>query len=148
MASVRIQRLSNLIKARVATLLIRDAKDPRLSLVTITKVDLAKDLTSCKVFWSSLSEGGKRSATEHALEDATPFLQREVARILDTRITPRLFFAFDPTLEGMERVSTLINQARNEDREAAINRGEDPDAENETDPSVAPPPEDDPERAG
>lgn len=124
MPSIRIERLQNQIKARIAMVLTRDVADPRMGLVTITRVDLAKDLAEAKVWWSTLAEGGQRTAIAHALDAATPFIQREVGAILKTRLTPKLQFRFDESLERMERLSGIIGDALAEDRENQVARGE------------------------
>ncbi|MAG55977.1 MAG: ribosome-binding factor A [Planctomycetes bacterium] len=124
MASIKIERLQEMIRQKVATVVMRDLADPRLGLITITKVDLARDMSSAKIYWSSLEPGGKRTAIEHALDQARGWVQREVARMLSTRITPQLEFSFDRAIEGVDRVSTLLREARDEDVEAARARGE------------------------
>lgn len=122
--SIRIQRLQELVLHRVAMVVLRDLNDPRVRLVTITKVKLAKDLSECRVYWSTLEEGGARSAVSHALTAATPFLQREVAAIMKTRVTPRLTLEFDSSIEGVERLSQILRSARAEDDERRRSRGE------------------------
>lgn len=111
------RRVSRLIQRKLADLLLREVHDPRIRLVTITKVELSRDRAHCKVFWSTLAEGGARTATQHGLDDARPFLQRRVGAVLRTRITPALQFVFDPSMEGVERVSRLLRKAQEEDEE-------------------------------
>ena len=128
MPSIRIARLQELIKKRVAMVLSRDLNDPRLLLVTVTRTELANDLSHCKVYWSTLEEDGGRRAVERGLEDAQGYVRREVARIMKTKVTPEIHFIFDQSIEGAERISRLIREAREEDTRNIINRGEDPDA--------------------
>jgi ribosome-binding factor A len=121
-----LERLQKLIQRKVATVLIRDLKDPRIGLVTVTRVELTSDHSHCKVFWSTLEEGAGRRRTARGLEDARGFVQREVAGALHTRTTPHLEFEFDPRLEGMERISSLLREALEEDRRTAAARGDAP----------------------
>lgn len=127
MPSIRIQRLRELIRQRVAMVLQRDVADPRLRMVTVTKVDLSKDLEHCKVYWSTLLEGGARTAVENGLSDARGFIQREVARIMKTRVTPALEFVFDKSIEGAEELSRILRAARQEDLANMRARGEIPE---------------------
>ncbi len=122
--SVRIQRLQSLIHSRIAMVFIRDLNDPRVRLVTVTKVRLAGNLEECKVYWSTLAEGGARTAVACAIDDARGYIQRSVAEILETRTSPHLVFIFDQSIEGAERVSRLIREARAEDDERARLRAE------------------------
>lgn len=131
-----ILRLQELIKQKVAMVVLRDLQDPRIRLVTITRVKLARDLSECKVYWSTLEEGGSRSAVAHALEDSRGWIQREVASVLETRKVPVLAFVFDPAIEGAERLSRILREARAEDERRAAER-----QEREPAPDPAPPPD-------
>jgi ribosome-binding factor A len=124
-----IERLQELIRAKVATMLIRDVSDPRLGMVTVSKVRLSADLERCVVFWSTLDEGAKRKLTEQALTSARGFVQREVAGMLHTRKAPHLVFEFDPSIEGAARISGLIDQAAKDDAERRALRPETPPAD-------------------
>lgn len=106
----RIQRLQSLIKARVAEILQRRMKDPRLGFVTITAVELDGELMACKVYWSVLGGERERQRNERALQHARRFVQREVAEILPTRTAPELRFVFDDSIEGSIRIQELIRE--------------------------------------
>ncbi len=115
MTNPRIARLQELIHEKIATMLLRDLQDPRLQLTTISKVVLSPDVEFCKVYWSTLKEGGARSATEFALSSARAYIQREVARTLRTRKAPHLEFHYDPSVAGAARIQELIRKVRAED---------------------------------
>ena len=116
--SVKIQRLQQIIKEKVARVLMRDVSDPRIGIVTITKVKLATDLSECAIYYSVLGDDGARSRCQHALNDARGFVQREVAGALRTRTTPHVVFAFDPSIEGSVRISRMIDEALADSRPA------------------------------
>lgn len=104
----RLRRLESQIKARVAEVLLREVADPRLGLVTITRVELDRELTVCKVWWSVLGDAATRRRNEHMLGHARGFIQREVARVLRTRTVPEVRFRFDESIEGAARMSKLL----------------------------------------
>lgn len=106
----RIARLCSLIKQRVAEVLQRGMKDPRLGFVTITSVELDRELTICKVFWSVLGDEKSRKLSEKALNHGRKFVQHEVAEILPTRTVPQLQFVFDESVEGVLRVHKLLDE--------------------------------------
>jgi ribosome-binding factor A len=133
MPSIKIARLQQLILQRVAIVLSREIADPRLNLVTITRVELTNDLEHCKVFWSTLEEDGARRAVERGLDMARGYIQREVARSMHTRVTPVLTFVFDQSIEGAEELARILREAQLEDRANMIARGEIPDDEGEED---------------
>jgi ribosome-binding factor A len=124
--SIRIQRLSSLLRRRIAEVLEHELSDPRARLVTITRVKLAKDLSTCIAFYSTLGTEGQRSSVGHMLEHACGYVQREAARVLKTRTTPRLSFQFDPSIIGAIEMTQKIDAALREDR---VRRGLPEDAE-------------------
>ncbi|MEZ6194403.1 MAG: 30S ribosome-binding factor RbfA [Planctomycetota bacterium] len=106
----KIERLQERIKFKVANVIQRDLADPRLGLVTVTKVKLARDLSECEVFYSVLGDDGARSKTARMLADSRGFIQSEVAKILATRRAPRLDFVFDESIEGSVRISEALRR--------------------------------------
>lgn len=110
----RIERLQSLIKARVAEVVAYELADPRRGLVTITRVEVDRELTKCKVYWSVLGDEKARKLNAHMLDHAAPYVQREVAAILHTRTSPRVTFLFDESIEGAVRVQGIIERLRTE----------------------------------
>ena len=89
----RISRLQEQIKARVAQIVSTEISDPRRGLITITKVKLDREMMTCKIYWSVLGDEKERVLNERMLEHASMFVQRQIARTLHTRISPRVKFA-------------------------------------------------------
>ena len=132
--SVKIERLQQAIKFKVAMLLQRDVNDPRMAgLITVTKVKLSRDLKHCTVYYSVLGEPGEESKARHLLDDARPWIQTEVAGSLRTRTAPALVFEFDPSIAGSARISELL---KDEVPPSAVN--EDAEEEDEDDADLQP----------
>jgi ribosome-binding factor A len=110
-------------------MLVRDLKDPRGGfLLTVTRVTVSKDLETCAVFYSVLGEDKEKRRAAMMLERAAPWIQREVAKGLRTRVAPRLHFEFDESIEGTAKMTQLLDQLA---RERASREGaEPPDAKN------------------
>jgi len=106
----KIERLQQVIKFKVSQIILRELQDPRVGLVTITFVKLAKDLSTCVVGFSVMGGASERSKCQHALDDARGWIQREVASILRTRRAPQLSFKFDESIEGSARIAELLRQ--------------------------------------
>ncbi len=115
--SIKIERLKQVIRFKVTQVLQRDISDPRIGLLTITKIDLKRDLSECTIHYSVLGDASDRSKCQHGLEDSRGFIQSQVAGALKTRVTPRLKFEFDPSIEGSIRISEMLRLDRegNED---------------------------------
>jgi len=110
-----IGRLQAQIQRRVAYCLQFEISDPRASFVTVTKVELSKDLARAKVFYSVLGSEADRSKTAHMLEGAAGFVRRQLGRVLETRTIPLLSWEYDPSAEDAANLSRLIAEARQRD---------------------------------
>jgi len=117
----RIERLEHLILETVAPLISHGLSDPRLAMVTVTRVRLSPDLSLARVNWSTIGDTAARSKAAHALDDARGYLTASVARSMRTRTTPRLEFHYDESIEKATRVSAILAELAREraEREAA-----------------------------
>jgi ribosome-binding factor A len=113
-ADIRLKRLERLALRRASEIVLHELSDPRLTFVTITRVELAADLSHGTIFWSTLGEGGQRSKVEHALRDAAPVVQSEIAKVFRTRRTPHVVFKFDKSIEGASRVAGILDAMKKE----------------------------------
>jgi ribosome-binding factor A len=112
----RTERIGEQIRGELARLLRQEVTDPRIGLVTLTRIDVAPDLSHAKVYWSSLdSVPHGRAGVAHAdsetakgLASAAGFLRSQLARVLATKRVPELRFAHDDALEtGAETLRLL-----------------------------------------
>jgi ribosome-binding factor A len=114
-----IARLQERIKERAAHCLQFEVNDPRASFITVTRVELTHDFSYAKIFYSVLGGESDKSKAEHMLKSAGGFIQRQVARVLETRRVPHLHWIFDGSTEHAADMDRLIREARARDR--AIN---------------------------
>jgi len=114
-----IARLQERIRERASHCLLFELNDPRASFITITRVELAHDFSYAKIFYSVLGGEADKSKAEHMLKSAAGFIQRQVARVLDTRRVPHMHWVFDGSTEQAADMDRLIHEARARDR--AIN---------------------------
>ena len=112
MADHRHERVEHLVAVELATLLQREAKDPRLAGVTISAVRMTADLREARVLFRILGDPAGLSAIERALARATPFLRARVGRRLGLRVTPTLRFEYDTTPDAARRVDELLRTTR------------------------------------
>jgi ribosome-binding factor A len=110
--SRRMERIDQQLKSEIARVLREEATDPRIRLVTLTRVDCAPDLSSALVFWSSLEADDEKSLRqiEAGLASAAAFIRRRIAQVLPLRRMPRLEFRFDPSLEQGARTLSLLRE--------------------------------------
>ena len=108
MAERRPERVAHLVQSELARLLIRDVKDPRLRLVTVTAVKMTPDLRVARVYVRTLEEGADHGDVIRGLQRATPFLRGQVGRALGLRVTPELRFEWDALPDTARRLDELL----------------------------------------
>lgn len=110
MASEKRQRqVAKRIQQRIAEILQREMKDPRVGFITITGVEISGDLGVAKVRWS-VYDPAERARTESLFAHAHGFLRTEVARELQLREAPQLVFEFDRGIEHAERIEQILRE--------------------------------------
>lgn len=122
----RTDRLGEQIQRELAEILMGGMRDPRLGMVTITAVEVARDLAHAKVFFTVMLEDQREDSIE-ALHSAAGFLRSEVGKRIRTRSVPQLHFLYDESVEKGAQMDRLINQAIAADRPADEQAGEQAD---------------------
>ena len=116
----RTERIGELLRGEIAKVLRKEISDPRIHLVTLTRVDVAPDLSNALVYWSSMAKGDGQGAMSpereeeiasigSGLESAAGFLRSRIARNLpNLRRTPALRFRHDASLELGSRTLEVL----------------------------------------
>lgn len=108
--SRRTERIAEQLRSEIARVLSVEATDPRIRLVTLTRVDVAPDLSRAVVFWSAIETDGAGSV-EHVgagLRSAASFVRSRLSQVLPLRRIPELHFRYDPSLvQGDEMLALL-----------------------------------------
>ncbi len=107
----RSDRIVEQIRRELAELIRLELKDPRVSLVTLTDVEITPDYAHAKVFYTTLAEAEQRAEIERGLKRSAGFLRRELGRRVRIHHTPELHFVFDASVERGTHLSQLIDQA-------------------------------------
>ena len=134
--SARMQRVADQIQRDLATLIQTEVNDPRVGMVSVTGVDVSRDLAHAKVYvtvlnsmsdsddvnQSTLTEPGALDQLEideniKALNKASGYLRTLLAKRLNTRSVPKLQFHYDGSIARGQRLSSLIDSALAADRE-------------------------------
>lgn len=113
----RSRRVGEQIQRELAELIQRELSDPRLGMVTVSAVEVSRDLAVAKVFFTVLNPGHDVKQTLDGLNHAIGFLRRELGRRMKLRIVPELRFQYDSSVENGSRLSALIDKAVSGDKE-------------------------------
>ena len=109
----RSDRVAAAIREEVAMFLAGGVKDPRVAgLVTVTGVDVSRDLRSATVFVSVLGTEEERVTTMAALVDVAIHLRGHVGRALRLRAAPSLTFKYDESVQRAARIESLLAQVK------------------------------------
>lgn len=113
--SRRTDRVSDLLRAELSELLLREVHDPRVKLASVTEVDVTTDLKRAVVKVSVLGEDQQRQETIEGLRHARGFLRTELAHRLRLRATPELVFELDRGAEHSQKISDLLESLHGRD---------------------------------
>jgi ribosome-binding factor A len=109
----RPDRVAEAIRVEVATFLSQDVKDPRVvGLVTVTGVDVTRDLRVATVFVSIYGSEAERAATRDGLDSVAGHLRARVGRALRLRLAPEIVFKPDESIARAARIETLLSQLK------------------------------------
>jgi len=108
----RSDRLGAQILRSLSELLRLESKDPALSAISLTDVDLTRDLSVAKVYFSMLEPGADPQPALDGLRRANGFLRSRLGSSLKVRHVPELRFYHDDSAEQGEQISRLLDSAR------------------------------------
>lgn len=107
----RTRRVAEQIQRELATLIREEVKDPRLGMVSVSGVEVSRDMGHAKVYVSVLGDEEITEASLEVLRHAAGFLRHELGRRMVIRSVPQLRFIHDRSLEQGARMSALIDEA-------------------------------------
>jgi len=105
----RPRRVGELIQRELAVLIPKELQHAELGLVTISAVDVSPDLKNAKVFFTVIGGHWTQAQTLEYLEQHAGHLRFFLAKRMTTRVTPKLMFAVDHSLEDGMRMDALLH---------------------------------------
>ena len=108
--SRRTHRVGELLRGELAEALCREVADPRVRLVTLTRVDVAPDLSQALVFWSTLDPNAEIEEIQEGLSAAASYVRGKLARKSALKRMPRLEFRHDATLADGDATLALLGE--------------------------------------
>ena len=106
----RIKRVNEQVKREISEIVQRELGDARLRVVTITGVEVSRDLQTARVYFSVLGDAAAVEAAHHALKSAAGMIRRLVAGRVKMRTTPLLSFIFDRSIELSARIENALTE--------------------------------------
>ncbi|WP_303720944.1 30S ribosome-binding factor RbfA [Malonomonas rubra] len=125
MSSYRSERVGEQIHKEIAQLMMHGVKDPRVASVTVTGVEVSRDLSVAKVYFTVLDEENERRETERGLKSVTPFLRRQLGQVLRMRSVPEIRFVFDKSIGYGQKIDSLLRQVQDDLKDEPSDDSED-----------------------
>lgn len=127
----RTRRVGEQLRRELAELIRDELRDPRLALISMTSVEVSRDLAHARIFVTLLGDPAERNERVAELNRAAPVLRRELGRRMRLRVIPKLDFRYDEVVEHGARLSALIDaavaaDASHHDHDSAQNQDEPP----------------------
>ena len=111
MTAARRARIADQIQRELADLIRLEVRDPRVGMVTLTGVEVSRDQSHAKVFFTALGPEEAAADAREGLQRAAGFLRSGLAHRLSTRSVPELHFEHDVSVERGARLAKLIEEA-------------------------------------
>jgi|TARA_B110000467_G_scaffold8419_1_gene7407 ribosome-binding factor A len=109
----RAERVSDAVQQELAVLIRDEVRDPRVGMVSVTDVDVSRDLAYAKIHVTFVGDHSQKEIDEAmaALNGASGYLRKLLAGSIKLRITPKLTFLFDESGRRGQHLSALIDYA-------------------------------------
>lgn len=107
-SQARARRIGDRILEELAVLLHREVADPRLTMVTVTAVDVDRELAFATIYVTATGSEERREEVLQALEGARGFLRKELTARINLRSFPQLRFSWDASQERGARIEELL----------------------------------------
>lgn len=115
MANYRNGRINEEVRKELSNIIQNELKDPRINaMVSITKVDVTKDLRYAKVYVSIFGNEEEKNNTFNALKNSGGFLRRELGNRINMRYTPQLILELDDSIEHGMHIEELLHKIKGE----------------------------------
>ncbi len=114
MSGYRPEKVAEQIHKEIAQLMMQGIKDPRVAPVTITGVQVSRDLSVAKVFFTVTDEASERKDAERGLKSVAPFVRRQLGQIMRMRFIPDIRFQFDSSIGYGQKIDNLLRQVQDD----------------------------------
>ncbi|MCX5679567.1 MAG: 30S ribosome-binding factor RbfA [Candidatus Omnitrophica bacterium] len=109
MSRQRPERIQEAIRQEISMIAQSQIKDPRIGFITITKVDLTKDLRYARIYFSVLGKSADKNKALRGLNSAKGYIKGLIADRIKLRFMPEISFVIDNTLEHTQHIYEILN---------------------------------------
>ncbi len=113
-SEARARRVGERIQEELAILLIRNVADPRLNMVTVTEVEVDRELAYATIYVTASGGEEREEEVLEGMESASGYLKSELATRIQLRSIPQLRFRWDVATERGQRIEELLDSLKTE----------------------------------
>jgi ribosome-binding factor A len=117
MSAQRSERVQEAIRQEISKIVHFEMKDPRLGFITITRVELTKDLRYARVYFSVLGSEKERALTLKGLNSARGYIKGLIADRIKLRFTPEISFRIDESLGHVRHIEDILDKLKKEKKD-------------------------------
>ncbi len=110
MSSRRTEKAAEAVREVVSMAILAELNDPRVRDVTVTYVEVSRDLRYAKIHVSVMGDEARQRLTLRGLQSAAGFLQAKIAERIDIRYTPKLSFLLDQGVKRSIAVAKILKE--------------------------------------
>lgn len=125
--SWRMAKVNSLLREEIAKILERDVEFPESVLVSVVRVDAAKDLRTARVFISIFSGNNKSDDVMKKLVSIRSFMRGRIGKVVRFKYTPELTFVEDTAIRDADRIHSLIEQVSGKEDPSSVSGPEEID---------------------
>lgn len=110
--SLRIEKINQEIRKRLMEIIQEEIDDPALGLISIVRVDTARDLSICKVYYSVYADKKQLEHTQEALQRMMGFIRHTLGKKVRLKFLPKLEFFLDDSIEYSVYIYQKIEEVK------------------------------------
>lgn len=108
----RHEKVAEVIRREVSSIIHDELKDPRLGFITITRVEMPADLSFARIFYSVLGDQQAQEKSKEALDSANGFIRRLIGQRIQLRLVPEIIFKQDKSSEYSIRIQQVLDEIK------------------------------------
>ena len=113
---LRPERVQEALRQEISKVALEEIKDPRIGFLTITKVELTKDLRYAKVYFSVLGGAKEKALALKGLNSAKGYIKGVVADRIKLRLVPDISFRIDESIEHTKEIYDLFESIKKKEK--------------------------------
>lgn len=118
----RYEKVVEELRKEISNIIHDELRDSRLGFVTVTRVELTRNLKYAKIFFSVLGKEEERQKTKAALDSALGFIRRLIAERVKLQFVPEIVFKEDRSSEYSIRIEEILEELKNKNEPKESNR--------------------------